>query len=617
MSLRQRLLLMFSLTVMVAVGAVGYIVSVRTREAFAQADQERTSGLVAQFHREFERRGGEVKSRLDRMAATEEVSRVAFELGRGGESSVYLNEAGGLAQQYGLDFLELLSADGSIISSAQWPARFGYKEAVPEAKDGAFLKKEELADGSAVGLFAVKALRAGDGQIYLVGGEKLDREFLQSLATPVGTQALLYRVGENGFQPQDLISLDGAVNAPEKYAPLLKLSMERRGEVSAIVAPTSDRKDSLFMTAIPLMDRSGAVVSVLMIGSPRRGLITLQDHIRGVALTVGGLGILFAIAVSLWITGRVTRPIVELADASRQVAAGDLNVTVSPHGASGEVAELAEAFNRMTSQLLEQRERLVQSERVAAWRELARRLAHELKNPLFPLQLTVENMVKAREVLPNEFDEIFRESATTLMAEIQNLKTIIQRFSDFSKMPQPQLQAVKVNEIVERVACLHEAAFKNREHAVEMKLRLGTDVPVIAADAELLHRALSNLVLNALDAMPNGGQIAIVTSAREENPTSRNSRDVGHPVVRIEVSDTGTGLTKEECERLFTPYYTTKQHGTGLGLAIVQSVITDHGGTIGVESTPGVGTTFIIELPTAPATAKAALAGDPGARGQD
>jgi nitrogen fixation/metabolism regulation signal transduction histidine kinase len=266
------------------------------------------------------------------------------------------------------------------------------------------------------------------------------------------------------------------------------------------------------------------------------------------------------------------------------VAAGDLNVTVSPHDATGEIAELAEAFNRMTSQLLEQRERLVQTERVAAWRELARRLAHELKNPLFPLQLTVENLVKAREVLPNEFDEIFHESTATLMAEIQNLKTIIQRFSDFSKMPQPQLQSTQMNEVVTRVAALHEPALRNREHPVAMKLNLDPSLPAIPVDSELLHRALSNLVLNALDAMPQGGTISIATVTREES-------------VRVLVTDTGTGLTKEECERLFTPYYTTKQHGTGLGLAIVQSVVTDHGGTIGVESTPGQGTTFIIDLP--------------------
>lgn len=584
MNLRQRLLLLFSLTVIVAVAAVAYVVSLRTREAFAQTDQERTNALAAQFHREFDRRCAEVQGRLHRMGGTETVAKINFDVGHGGDTSTYVNEAGVLAQEYGLDFLEILNADGKIISSAQWEARFGYQEPVPDVSAPPYLSKEETPQGTELGLLATTEVKSADSRIFLVGGERFDRDFLRSLGTPVGTEVMLYRVEAGGFHSGDMMALEGAVAGPEKYAPLIAVASGRRSEASAIVSPTADRRESLYVTAIPLMDRTGSVVSVLLIGSPRRELITLQDHIRAVALTVGGMGILLAIAVSLWITGRVTRPIVELAAASRQVAAGDWNVSVSPKGGTAEIADLAEAFNRMTSQLLEQRDRLVQSERVAAWRELARRLAHELKNPLFPLQLTVENLVKARQVLPNEFDEIFDESTRTLMAEIQNLKAIIQRFSDFSKMPQPQLQAVNINELVQGVATLHAPALKDRTPEVKLEVVLDPQVPVVAADPELLHRALSNLVLNALDAMPQGGTITLRTAKREDS-------------VRIEVADTGTGLTKEECERLFTPYYTTKQHGTGLGLAIVQSVITDHGGTISVESTPGQGSTFIIELP--------------------
>ena len=121
-------------------------------------------------------------------------------------------------------------------------------------------------------------------------------------------------------------------------------------------------------------------------------------------------------------------------------------------------------------------------------------------------------------------------------------------------------------------------------HATQVVVELDESLDTVAADPDLLHRALSNLVLNALDAMPEGGSITVRTSATP-----------GH--VRIEVSDTGSGLTREECERLFTPYYTTKHHGTGLGLAIVQSVVSDHGGSITVDSAPGKGTTFRIDLP--------------------
>jgi two-component system nitrogen regulation sensor histidine kinase NtrY len=207
-----------------------------------------------------------------------------------------------------------------------------------------------------------------------------------------------------------------------------------------------------------------------------------------------------------------------------------------------------------------------------------------LKNPLFPLQLTVENLVRAHAQNPAIFEEMFRESTATLLAEISNLKSTIGRFSEFSRMPQPNYQQLELNELVQQVARVFQAQWQSGGK-IDCRLELDKNVPPIAADADLLHRAISNLVLNAMDAMPVGGTITLATSRRE------NER------VGLEVRDTGTGLTPEECERLFTPYYTTKQHGTGLGLAIVQSIISDHHGTISVRSAAGQGTVFTIELP--------------------
>jgi two-component system nitrogen regulation sensor histidine kinase NtrY len=208
-----------------------------------------------------------------------------------------------------------------------------------------------------------------------------------------------------------------------------------------------------------------------------------------------------------------------------------------------------------------------------------------LKNPLFPLQITIENLQRARDRSAAEFDEVFREGTTTLLAELSNLKTIVGRFSDFAKMPPPQFERVDVNEIVRSVMKLYDA----RLHAegrplISLVLELADGELGIAADSDQLRRAMGNLVLNAMDAMPDGGTLRIAT-AKIEN------------TVRISVADTGLGLTPEECERLFTPYYTTKHHGTGLGLAIVQSVVSDHHGKISVVSEPGHGSTFMIELP--------------------
>jgi two-component system nitrogen regulation sensor histidine kinase NtrY len=282
----------------------------------------------------------------------------------------------------------------------------------------------------------------------------------------------------------------------------------------------------------------------------------------------------------------VSRPIEQLARAAEEVASGNWDVRVSERG-HDEVSVLARSFNHMTAQLSAQREQLVQSERVAAWRELARRLAHELKNPLFPLQLTVENLIRARTLPEAEFDEVFRESTATLGMEIANLKTIIGRFSDFSKMPKPELERVDARDALGRVKALYEGAV-SRDAKIEFARRFAEEPMPLMADPELLHRALSNLVLNAMDAMPQGGKLTLSAESHGDK-------------VEIKVSDTGEGLTPEECERLFTPYYTSKQHGTGLGLAIVQSVVADHGGTIVVESSAGSGATFMITLPKATA----------------
>jgi two-component system nitrogen regulation sensor histidine kinase NtrY len=248
----------------------------------------------------------------------------------------------------------------------------------------------------------------------------------------------------------------------------------------------------------------------------------------------------------------------------------------------------------MTAELVSQRERLVQTERVAAWRELARRLAHELKNPLFPLQLTVENLIRARALAPEEFDEVFRESTQTLSMEIANLKTIIGRFSDFSKMPKPELERIDAKDVIERVRSLYFTAKSHSDPINATHPRVQLDRKSIALSRTCQSTStrsfciarLSNLVLNAMDAMPDGGTLTLSAKTQLSDGPHRDPR-LRHR----------RGMTPEECERLFTPYYTTKQHGTGLGLAIVQSVIADHAGTIAVESRPASGATFVITLP--------------------
>ncbi len=599
MTFRRKLLIVFALTVFLSVAGVALLVQWVTRNAFEKTENQRTAALVTQFQREFGRRGEDVARRVEAIAASDSLTRMATALnGTSSDFAEYFDLARVMAENHQLDFLEIIDGRGTIVSSAQWPAKFGYPEPAFESISASndqrpFLKLEELQDSTALGFFAAHAIHVGDRSVYVVGGQRLDKNFLLALDLPADTRVLLYQNRGEHFSPELL--LDPAAGASgadparpaEKFAPLIDAVRKYDQEISGLVDWTSDRADEEVFHAIPLrgVGKDRPLLGILLIGNSRRSYVELKRRIRDAALLVGGGGVVLAILLSSWASARVTRPVVDLARAAQDVASGNWSASVQVEG-HDEVAQLAESFNRMTSELLAQKERLVQTERVAAWRELARRLAHELKNPLFPLQLTVENLIRAREQSPEMFEEIFRESSQTLLAEISNLKGIINRFSEFSRMPQPQLQRVQVNEIVELVARLFQAQFqaKGRE-AIYCQMQLDRRLDPIAADPELLHRTLSNLVLNAMDAMPNGGTL-----------TLRTRRDDGK--VAIEVCDTGSGLTREECERIFTPYYTSKQHGTGLGLAIVQSVVSDHGGRISVQSEPGKGTTFVIELPS-------------------
>jgi signal transduction histidine kinase len=592
MSFRQKLLLLFALTILLCIAVMSVSVYGTMRQSFEQASQDRANSAAAQFRSEFQRRGQEVERKLEAVAASETVQRIALEINRsassvasGADTNVFPGEARTLAAQQQLDFLELVDRQGTILSSAQWQAKFGYPEpaiASSTGPSGAFLKREDLPNGPTLGLFAVRAVHLGEQPLFVMGGERLDQAFLSTLDVPAGTRVLLYQNLDVKWNPQSLFDLNGPAAGADRLAHLIEQVRFTGQEAQSVIHWTADAADAEVFHGIPLAGQNQQAIGVLLVGTSRRPLIELQRRILSTAMFVGGGGLLVAVLASLWFAARVTRPVVSLAEAARRVAAGDLATKVEVES-SDELGELAASFNRMTEDLLRQKDRAVQAERVAAWRELARRLAHELKNPLFPLQVTVENLVRAKAKSPEMFEEVFQEGTATLLAEIDNLKTIIARFSEFSKMPQPQRQPTQVNDVLRAVLRVFQAQLRANNN-IAVRTELAADLPEISADPDLLHRAFSNLVLNAIDAMPQGGELTLRTAATADG-------------IAISVSDSGSGLTPEECARLFTPYYTTKRHGTGLGLAIVQSVVSDHGGKISVESAKEKGTTFRIELP--------------------
>jgi signal transduction histidine kinase len=585
LSLTSKLLLLVTLTIAASVGTVAWLIEARTRQSFRQANEERTEALVAQFRREFDREGEEITTGVEAIANSESALQMALTLSVGGDLGSYLGAAGSYAATQRLDFLDLLSPDGTIISSAEWPARFGYKQrwfldqasAIPQKT---FLKHVETPQGNVLGILCIRAIKVRDDNFYVVGGRKLNTALLQSLATPAGMRILIYSSPEGGSG--GFLSSNSESFEADKLLPLAQNTLLQNSPASATVQWRNGGEEVFH--ALPLRGFADKPAAVLLVGNSLAAEQHLEERIERVSLLIAMCGMAFGLILSGIIAAHITRPVKDLAAAASEIGRGNWDVKVKP-GPRDEIGQLADAFNQMTHELIAQKERLVQSERVAAWRELARRLAHELKNPLFPLQLTVENLLRAREAGPEQFEEVFRESTTTLLAEIANLKTIIGRFSDFSKMPAPQLQPVDLNEMVRSVAQLFQGQFQRDPGKIEPLLQLDS-VPPVSADPVLLRRVVENLVLNAIDAMPKGGTLTFRTSIRDKYAV-------------LELSDTGVGLTPEECERVFTPYYTSKQHGTGLGLAIVQSVISDHKGTITVSSRKDEGTTFHVELPIA------------------
>ncbi len=594
LSFRFKLVLVFTLTVVAAVTLVTWGVSTYTAKAFQALEQKQSEALVDQFQGEYKQRADEVVNRVQGIADAQATVSMAIDVARNpSDASLYVEDATGLARSHRLTFLDLVADDGALISSKEWPARFGYK--VEWVATGgaqwndapAFLNRVELPDGVALSLSAVRTVLIGDKKLFIVGGEPLDKEFLKTLVLLPGMRALFYTNLQPDFVAGALIDSDGPAPQADRLSAFIEQVCHQSAQADRTIQWSSDPASAESFHAIPLTGRQGQVLGVLLVGSSRADQVKLTSFIRALGILVGGAGIALGVLLSLWLAARISRPIARLSEGAREVAAGDWNTRVDIRS-HDEIGLLATNFNDMTRQLASQRDRLVQSERVAAWRELARRLAHELKNPLFPLQLTIENLQRARQQTPEQFDEVFAESTATLRTELENLKTVIARFSDFAKMPTPQLQSVNLNESVRSAVRLYDAQFTAvGRPAIMPELYLDENIPLIQADPDLLHRAFSNLVLNSLDAMPAGGTLTVRTGQKDGS-------------VRVEISDTGAGLTPEECERLFTPYYTTKRHGTGLGLAVVQSIVSDHQGKISVESTPGSGATFRIELPVRP-----------------
>jgi two-component system nitrogen regulation sensor histidine kinase NtrY len=225
---------------------------------------------------------------------------------------------------------------------------------------------------------------------------------------------------------------------------------------------------------------------------------------------------------------------------------------------------------------------LIRAQKVAAWREVARRLAHEIKNPLTPIQLSAERLARHFAGAPPQAKAIVDECTTTIVGEVESLKMLVDEFSQFARMPSPRTVPTDLGDFISQTVALYNGIFTD----VSIEQRFATDVPLVRLDVEQMRRVIINLVDNAIEAMDRNGCILVETQ-----------RDEANSLVRVIVADDGPGIPPAEREKLFLPYYSTKRRGSGLGLAIVRRIIAEHGGSIDVGDNTPRGTRFTIELP--------------------
>ncbi|MEQ1910959.1 MAG: ATP-binding protein [Vicinamibacterales bacterium] len=224
---------------------------------------------------------------------------------------------------------------------------------------------------------------------------------------------------------------------------------------------------------------------------------------------------------------------------------------------------------------------LIRAQRVAAWREVARRLAHEIKNPLTPIQLSAERLKRHFADAPSGARALVDECAATIIGEVESLKGLVDEFSQFARMPTPRTTPTDLSALIASALGLYDGIFTDVTF-----VRAFGDVPLVRIDPEQMRRVIMNVVDNAIEAMDRQGRIVIETH-----------HDGPNQLVRLVIGDNGPGIPPEEREKLFLPYYSTKRRGSGLGLAIVRRIIAEHGGTIDASDNQPTGTRFTIELP--------------------
>jgi len=447
-------------------------------------------------------------------------------------------------------------------------------------------------------------------------------------ATAIAAQGSLRHAVESG----DRTAIDRALDQQvKKYPNIVSLSVEdatgkRLGHADR-GRPLDRRKENALEVSRPLTGAEEAdedVPQLVAVFAANRALFDERDDMSQFVNTYKqidqqrqaveqsymyafaallGITIVMAIGVGVLLARGVSSRIAQLAAATKAVGAGDLSIRVPERG-NDEIADLARAFNRMLGEVEASRARIEYLQRIGAWQEMARRLAHEIKNPLTPIQLAVQEIHRRYGGERPEYQKLLDITLEIVEDEVGTLRRLVSEFSSFARMPQAALEEHDLVEFLEeqktRLSLLEDDMADGGEAAREsapipgLGVQLDFELPVgpapVHMDRQMLRRALINLARNAAQAVAGAG-------AEEGRVRVRLERDGEYWV--LDIDDNGPGIPEELRPTIFDPYVTTKTDGTGLGLAIVKKVVVEHGGSVSVDASPLGGARFRIRLPAA------------------
>jgi signal transduction histidine kinase len=479
--------------------------------------------------------------------------------------------AGGLLAHTDLDLLWLVDEDGRILSCGHWQARAGTlgTELLRVRPGHPLVRPVRVGDEQWMALQMSEALRVGGRRLLVVGGARLDR-------------AVRERMGAGREVGLALVDAEAGLLAAVPWPFPVALSSPRLrraitgGEEMQAALP--DATGGHLVAALPLIGDGQVQGSLVAV----RTLAPLAAWRRNLLATLAGVGLMAAGLAAfggVWLARRMAGPVRELTEVTTRMADGELNLAL-PVRSADEVGRLTAAFNRMAEAVRHGRRELARSERLAAWRDAARRMAHEVKNPLAPIKMSVENLRRARAVSPRAFAAHFEEECRTILEEVEALRRLVDEFSRFSRLPAPEKQPADPAELVRHAVDLYGPSLAD----VTIDCRIAPDLPQISLDPGLMGQVLKNLLANALEAVGDKEGRIVVECSRENEE------------VVFAVSDNGPGVPEEIRDRLFEPQVTSKSRGSGLGLAISRQIVEQHGGRITVAS-GSWGSRFQVRLP--------------------